>query len=325
MSFSNSAIMQCQWNGDVCQTVLSITPVTQVNEVVTVSGKPFGYINTLTSGLSFTNVYLKYVPTNVFSTFTAMKWFSMYNCSTTALMTDSFTNCAVLESISISFGNIPYVSEGIAQTCINVRSVYLRSNNIEAVDKNIFCGLVNLNMVDFTYNKLTCLPPDVFQTAPMLQNIFLEYNKIAGIDRNLFRGLKSLLNVYLSYNLIRYLPTLNLTQGNLNPTGISLYGNPIFAIKPDFCSTFSTRSSSYNDLINLKQSTDLNNIPCLPVGSTFNQITKWNCASSASILQSCYANYSTTMPDLVPCELNPVCIPGSAWFKLLDFLRALSF
>jgi len=317
--------MQCQWNGDVCQTVLSVTPVTQVNEIVTVSGKPFGYINTLTTSMSLTNFFLKYVPTNVFSTFTGIKWFAMNNCSTTALMTDSFTNCAFLESISISGGNIPYVSEGIAQTCINIQRVWLRNNNIESIDKNIFRGLVNLTMVDLMYNKLTCLPPDVFQMAPMLQNIFLDYNRIAGIDRNLFRGLKSLLNVYLSYNMIRYLPTLNLTQGNLNGMGISFYGNPIFAIKPDFCSTFSKRSVAYNDLINLKLSTDLNNIPCLPVGSTFNQIKSWNCASSASILQSCYANYSTAMPDLVPCELNPVCIPGSAWYKLLDFLRALSF
>ncbi|XP_070504343.1 leucine-rich repeat-containing protein 70-like [Chironomus tepperi] len=325
ISSTNSAIMQCQWSGDVCQNVLAFTPVTQVNEMITVYGQPVGYVNTLTNNMALTNFFLKYVPTNIFSTFTGIKWFSMTNCSTTALMTDSFKNCASMESFSISGGNIPYVSEGIAQTCINIKSVWLRSNNIEAIDKNAFKGLVNLNMIELTYNKLTCLQPDVFQTSPLLQNIFLEYNAIAGIDRNLFRGLKYLLNVYLSYNMIRYLPTLNLTQDNANAMGISLYRNPIIAIKPDFCSSFATRSASYNDLINLKNYNDPVNIPCLPAGSTFNQITKWNCASSVSILQSCYNNYTAAMPDLVSCELNPVCVPGSVWYKLIDFLRTLSF
>lgn len=325
ISSSDSAVMQCQWNGEVCQKVLSITPVTQPNEIVTVSGKPTGYVNTLTTGIDFSNFYLKYVPTNVFSTFPAFQWLQIYNCSTTSLLTDSFTNCASLVSLAVLYGNIPYVSEGFAQTCGNIERIYLANNNIEVIDKNAFRGLVKLNMVDMKSNKITCVPSDLFQPAPLMQNIFLEKNKIAGIDRNLFRNLKSLLNVYLDDNLIKYLPKLNLAQGNLNPMGISFYRNPIVAINPDFCSTFTNRSLNYVDNINIKMNTDPGNIPCLPVGSTLSQISRFNCISSANVLQSCYANYLPSMPDTIACELNPICIPGSVWYKLLDFLKNLNF
>lgn len=322
---SNSAVMQCQWNGEVCQKVLSITPVTQPNEIITIAGKSPGYINTLTTGIDFSNFYLKYVPTNVFSTFPAFQWLQIYNCSTTSLLTDSFTNCASLVSLAVMYGNIPYVSNGFAQACINTERIYLSNNNIEFIDKNAFRGLVKLNMVDMRSNKITCVPSDLFQPAPLMQNIFFHKNQIAGIDRNIFRNLKRLLNVYFDDNLIKYLPTFNLAQGNLNAISISLYRNPIIAIKPDFCSMFANRSLTYIDHFNIKNNNTDPNIPCISASSTLSQISRFECSSSASILQTCYANYAPTMLDTISCDLNPICIPGSIWYKLLDFLKTLPF
>lgn len=82
-------MIECNWNGETCLSVLSMTPVTQPNDVVTISGRPTGYINTATTIVGFNNLAMNYIPPSLFSVFTKLSDINIMKCSTTNLVTDN--------------------------------------------------------------------------------------------------------------------------------------------------------------------------------------------------------------------------------------------
>jgi len=319
-SLTNTAEITCEWNGEVC-TLSSITPVTQPNETITVAGKPANYINTATSNpkLYMKRPYLSYVPTRMFYIFPNITEFAITSCSPkTTLMRDSFVNCASLLQLNFNFANISNIPEGFAQSCTNIKRLVFSYIGLETIDKNAFKGMINLEALYIFYTKLSCLPPDLFQTTPNIQQIIITNNKVSAIDSSSFRNLPKLKFIQMEDNLISYLPTFNLTGTSIlyGPFESRFYGNPIYAIKPDFCNIFNSRPAQpvgYVDYF------DITEIKCLQSTNQRVAIEKSNCQTMASRLQNCYSNWTLSMSVSVTCA--PPSPWSSIWQQLLDFLN----
>lgn len=322
-SSTSASVIQCTWSGEQCVTVTSMTPVTAANEVITVSGRATNYVNTVTSLMTLNNFVINFIPKNIFSVFTSLGLLNIKNFGTATLTTDSFVNCLNLKTIVMELGTIVNVPEGFAQTCSNIGGVVLRNDNIESIHVNAFKGLGKMTFLDMRNNKIACIPGNLFQPTPLLESIYLLDNKIAGIDSGLLRNLAGLTMIQLTNNLIKYLPTLTLPTST-KQIAIFLYGNPINAVEPDFCTIFNPRTSPSSDVVYLKDGSLQNGIPCLVPGIVFNRFTKADCASFNNVMKTCYANYNSSMTDAFPCASSSVCVSAATMTKVLDFLRSIS-
>lgn len=328
-SLADSAEIVCEWSGDICG-VSSMTPVTQPNEAITIAGKPANYLNVATyefstffkSGFNF-----NYFPTRILYIFPYLNRIKMSSSSAkTTLETNSIVNCEFLADLIISNINISNIPEGFAQACINLYNLQFFNAGIETIHKNAFKGLTNLEILMISKNKITCLPLDLFQLTPNLELIALENNKISAIDSGLFRSLPKVRLIDLSYNLINYLPTLNFPRSCIQYPifGFLLTGNPIYAIKPDFCNTFNTRPDVAFDFHTAypprSNASIVAQISCLSSNETPAGIRKSNCQGAMAIpLQKCYSNWTSSMNSPVTCE--PPCQWASIWQQILDFLK----
>ncbi|KAL7042603.1 hypothetical protein ACKWTF_001213 [Chironomus riparius] len=321
-SCTRASVMQCQWNGEICTKVVSMTSVYTPFDSVTIFGKALNYVNTATDTLTLSLFNINFIPAKIFSVFKNLGTFNMNNCSTTILTTNSFVNCASLTFIQVSFGIVTNIPEAFAQTCTNLQVVRFRYSNVQSVHKNAFRNLGKMVILDLTGNRITCIHAELFLPTPMLHYIYLQNNKISGIDSGFIKHLSRLRLLNLVNNSIKYLPTLTLPTG-LDPIAILLFGNPINAVEPDFCSTFSSRSdeeyidtltsSDYKDalgrslawnfdVIYLKDLLFQNGVPCLGTGIAFNRLSKADCSNFNNVMNTCYANYQTTMIDAYPCQ-----------------------
>ena len=318
VSSANLAVLECTWSGETCGLATG-TIISQPDEVITISGKPTNYINTVTTIIGFDERFItKYIPANIFTIFTNLKWLQMSNCGITNLAANFSKSCPFLETLTIDEGALKDVPEGFLQTCSNLITISIRHHQITTVDKNAFRGLSKLQNIEMTRNKIKCLHPDLFQHTPMLLRVFFPYNKITAIDRNLLRNLKSIAFFDVKYNSLTYLPVLNLTTPGSFSMAFYAYGNPINAIDPNFCSIFANRI--YYFWVNFY----IKNIPCLPQDSLVFKIDKPSCPTSASILQNCYANWVPNFSNDVICSQNSgVCIPPNVWTKFTDFVKYL--
>lgn len=315
-SLVNSAEIVCQWNGDDC-TISSITPVTQRNEDITIAGKPANYISTGTQDIKLFKLgaNLNYVPTKIFSIFPYAYSFSMSSVSSkTTLETNSIVNCNSLNNFGFYDMNIYNVPEGFAQTCTNVKFIFIQNAGIDTIHKNAFLGLTKVHSLYMNKNRITCLPTDLFQTMPNVEYLDLQSNRISAIDSGLFRNLQNLHAIELRLNLISYLPILDFSgSAQYRHFALFLSGNPIYAMHPNFCSTLNSRPVfAYEDMLDVPQ------IKCLPGDVTTVTIKKSNCQGSMAIpLQKCYSNWTSSMNAPVKCGI-PWC---SIWQQILDSLK----
>lgn len=319
-----------------------MSPVYTALDPITVSGRASNYVNTLTDTLILNQFFISYIPVNLFNVFINIQNFQLLNSSTTVLTTDSFVNCAPLRSIYIDYGFVTNIPEGFAQTCTNVYYISISNSNVETVHKNAFKNLGNLMALRLIGNKISCIHADLFQPTPNLHLIFLQNNKITGIDKGFVRNLSKLVLLNMSNNLIKYLPTLTLVPGEMEALAILLFGNPINAIKPDFCTAFNSRPDEILDTVRtnydykdangkplfwcsdvffFKDHLHQNAIPCLVPGVKFNNATKLNCASYNNALQTCYSNYNSALTDNYPCESS--CGSNVALSKFKEFLQLI--
>jgi len=295
ISSANSAQITCQFVEKICN-VVSITAITQPNEVITISGMPSNYVNNTVQTIYFNSVNLAYFPTGIFKLFPNMAEVGM-NGYTSNLTPNSFSNCPNLFSIYIISGNIPSVPAGFAQTCSKVVKVYLMQNNIARVDRKAFIGLKNLVFLDLSYNKITCLPYDLFQNTPSLMSIWFSNNKITKLDVRLFKNLPNLGEANFRSNMITALPYFNLTTTGTSPMvkGFNFFfdNNQISSINPNICNIFASRASHTMDSVYISNNPCVTNYPSI--------IDKYNCQQMAGLLRNCYSNWRATINFPITC------------------------
>ncbi|KAL7041778.1 hypothetical protein ACKWTF_000884 [Chironomus riparius] len=289
ISLVNSAQITCRMLGVSC-TVINPAIVTQPNEVITVSGKPLDYVNSVLQLVKFENaINVAYVPTGVCKVFPKLSGLSINNTYSIKLFKDSFANCPHLTYIQIINGNYPLIPEGFAQS--NSKLVYLaiEQTNTIKIDKGVFIGLNNLQYLDIIHNEIQCLPHDLFQNTPNLIKIDLSNNQITAIDQNLFKNLEFLYSVNLRFNMIKTLPSLVLPQTSMSAltNGLIFYFemNQITSISPEICSILASRVQ-YTEL-----NVALN--PCIQTISNIN-LSYCGIQEFLKYLQNCHIQWSPT-------------------------------
>lgn len=317
-SFSDSAELTCQWNGNECNQPF-ITPVTQQNEVITVAGQATNHINYGTSSINLFRGMpnLKYIPTKLFLIFPNLYYFATSSSSSRlTLVTNAIINCNSMTVLAFQEANVVNIPEGFAQTCVNLIAVQFINAGVETIDKNAFKGLIKLVEFNMRNNKISCLPPDLFQTIPSIQSILLEDNKIKAIDSRLFRNLPKLQEIRFKNNLLSYLPLMDFTGSAQKEWFVlDVSRNPINAIKPDICDFLESQPS------NLKPSYYFNEINCfLQNNAQTELVDRSNCRTTmANSLKICYSSWTSSMNAPVNC--GEVCPWNSIWQQILDYLK----
>lgn len=316
--------IDCHWSGDLCTSIISITPATQQNEAVTFVGKPAGFISSGSGSLQISYMILNYLTPGFFTAFPDLNGLLISNYQKITFGANPNLSCAKLQKFYIYDGILLNVPEGFLQSCSLLDDLYLSRNAIETIDKNAFKGLTKLATLQLENNNLTCLPADLFQNLPLLSTLLLRHNKIKIINSGIFRNLPSIIYINLEGNQLQYLPTFNLNGTSITTQTIIVFqDNPIFAISPDFLSIFPKRSSLPDIAFNLAR------ILCINDDGRFINLNTY--MSSGPYLQKCFQNWTSSMTDNVLCGQGlvttttaaPPCPFASFWQQLLDYLKSL--
>ncbi|XP_070504367.1 leucine-rich repeat-containing G-protein coupled receptor 5-like [Chironomus tepperi] len=325
LSATSTSVLNCTLNTFGECVVISIDPITQADEVITMAGQPSTYVNPTVKKMGFYGKFsLQYVPTGLLTMFPNLTYFEILNCGTTTLVTDAYKNCNNLQSTILEGGKIANVPAGIASTCSNIVSMSLGNNSIESIDANAFQGLTGLKVLKLDINQLTCIPPTLFQNVKAIGQITMSLNLITAIDSKIISGLPNLYMFEISGNQLTYLPLLDLT-GTGTTSNFGNFGfndNPINAINPQFTSIFTSRTSSFDIFF-------MSDLPCLPAGTTTFGITTSDYMNSSAALATCFSNYdSSTMSESAPCPLvtttvapsslpDLICVSYPEWKEIL--------
>ena len=107
-----------------------------------------------------------------------------------------------------------------------VRSLWLGSANITALQENDFSGLVSLQSIVLTENFLTELPEGIFRGLSSLNELFLHYNSLSALPEGIFQGLGDLTFLVLEDNSLTALPE-GVFQGLDNLELLDMSGNSL--------------------------------------------------------------------------------------------------
>lgn len=291
----NAAVLTCDYSNGICN-VVSITDVISENESISIAGQPADFVDNTTYSLNFMSPsMLTYVPTSLFSRFIKLQSFGMANTSLNNLVSNAFTNCGLLTSITLTQNDFPVIPSSFASTCVNVTMLNLFQNNIQAVDSDAFVGLRYLNYVMLRENKITCLPPGVFRHTTVLSNIDLSNNLITKLDPATFRGLPNLNSVMLGNNPIASIPAFDFKYtGMTMGLNIMIENNPIMAISPMFLTRLFAHRTGYTSstYVNFFD-TYGNTTTCIPRNNMYtSHISTYSWPMANVTLTECYNNWN---------------------------------
>ena len=94
-------VIDCQWSGDYCNSILSITPATQQYDTVTFAGKPANYIDTNRANLQISDFVLNYFPPALFTVFPNLNNFYLQNCQKISLAANPILSCSQMQQFYI--------------------------------------------------------------------------------------------------------------------------------------------------------------------------------------------------------------------------------
>lgn len=288
--FVNSAVLECEWNGEICTKVLSLTPVNRPKEKITVAGKPLNYVNTATGYLIFANIsQMSYIPTGMFTVFPNLTSLDMLNTSLNNLVTNAFGSCSKLDQWLVINHNITMLPAAFAQNCQYARRFIIINGQIEKIDVNAFKGLTSMEEINLSRNMIKCIPPGLFQNVPLINTIRLENNQITALDSNVFIDLTHLLSIHLASNLLTYLPIFNLSA-TINLLDVNM--NQISAVNPGYISLYNgTNKNTYT--VYLANSTCATRLNVILIKVLYPTFVSW--------IQKCLDNWLPSMTTSVTC------------------------
>ena len=82
----------------------------------------------------------------------------------------------------------------------------LTLNNIKAIEKGTFRGLLHLTGLDLSRNRLTVMPDGVFEGLDNLESLYLKNNQLETLGSNVFQDVKKLIYLLIDVNKLRELP-----------------------------------------------------------------------------------------------------------------------
>ncbi|CAH1266524.1 LRRN2 [Branchiostoma lanceolatum] len=110
---------------------------------------------------------------------------------------DSIVDCKERQLASIP----AKIGEGVHR--LNTDKILLQNNQITAVQRDTFNGILNLNELHLEHNFITTIEPGAFSGIINLGKLFLNDNRIGSLVPGTFSGVVNLNSLYLQQNELR--------------------------------------------------------------------------------------------------------------------------
>lgn len=160
--------------------------------------------------VQISNSTIPFIITQLFTTFSRVMEFYVFNCGLTRIQSDAFANGSDLNKISI-LNNAEF------------RSVHART----------FSGASNLMILDLSSNQIETIDESAFEGLSVLQSLFMLDNNIRHLPAGIFTTLTSLLQLSVSDNLLEIIDG-RLLANNQQVFQVELARNSINAIGRNF-------------------------------------------------------------------------------------------
>lgn len=110
----------------------------------------------------YNNGKVKYLPKNFGEKFPNLKDFWTKSCGLVIIRNFYFLNMRNLEYLVLSFNKIASIDSKAFKDLVNVKRLWLRSNLLQTLDRNLLDPMVKLELIDIVGNKISQLCSDTF-------------------------------------------------------------------------------------------------------------------------------------------------------------------
>ncbi len=119
------------------------------------------------------------------------------------LPTDIPSNCT---RVFLSGYSISHLPSGVLNHLTQCIFLYIRYNELSAIDERAFLGLGNLQELDLGDNQIKQISDGTFTGLSSLEELNLRYSQVEIIENGAFKGLTNLENLHLENNKIKEIP-----------------------------------------------------------------------------------------------------------------------
>lgn len=221
--FCRTTIKSWNWkqkrNFDTC--TLDINEIDDADFTI-----PFAAESSVEAFGIFNKKGVKFLPTNLLSTFPNLILIQVYNCSVTTVNGNHFKGLSKVESLNLPYNRIESVANDAFVDLVRLEYLGLNYNRIHSIRENAFASLKELISLRLDNNKIQTLHPNVFRSLLKIQEIFLNQNKIVWLDENIFEKAINLQTISLEANKLERI-SRNLFKNNLKLEKIALNTNNI--------------------------------------------------------------------------------------------------
>ncbi|XP_018333345.1 insulin-like growth factor-binding protein complex acid labile subunit isoform X1 [Agrilus planipennis] len=265
------------------------------------------YMHRVLVGITFSDSYIKNVPSLSFYEFPTIQYLNMDYCGINRLDANCFLGLKELSRLQLSNNNISNIGVGTLSHLFNLNYLDLSNNSLKVVDKDAFQSLTLVKELLLNNNKFEVLPDELFSTLHNIRNIDLSWNNLNTLSVNLFRNLTSLQTLKLNNNLLKTLPPTifkDLSTTDILDMSYNLLTN-----------------ISYESLLGLESLISLNisNNQLITLDSQYNGSEKLN-TSSEGFSHFCpnetYVNTSSLSPFLGLNSLKELNLEGNKISKI---------
>jgi Leucine-rich repeat (LRR) protein len=181
-----------------------ITVPDNQNAAISVGGvHQSGRGNNDVNQIMLTNSNIRFVITQLFSTFPNVEYFLINNGGLTRIQPNAFTNSRKLNQIVINRNpNLRIIEENSYAGLAQVQTLEVFSNGIEAIHPSAFSGLSSLSKLSLHQNKIRQLPANIFSSLSLLASIRLEDNLLTSLDGQVFVNNPRLTSINFQNNQI---------------------------------------------------------------------------------------------------------------------------
>lgn len=215
--------------------------------------------------------------------------------SLTQIKSETFMNLPHINSIKITLNNITYLPTNCFFE-LNVRTINLNTNNIQAIHDKAFHNLRFLEELDLSSNRLITWNQEAFETIPIIRYLNLHTNKLQELKDDAFKNMRTLKRLMLINNNLKEIgliltdlhdiKELLLQQNFLKSLPKNLFA-PYFKQTGFPANTYLKRKLFYLDIslnhLSYLSETMLNDLNLIQSINT--QLNPWNCNCITKIEQ----------------------------------------
>ncbi|KAL7014371.1 hypothetical protein ACKWTF_015892 [Chironomus riparius] len=122
---------------------------------------------------------------SVLKKFKNLKVLNFYGSGLREIKQNAFDDCAKLERLSITYGQLSFFPTGMLKNCESLNHLEVMSQRIETFPEDFFGNTTSLEEFQVSVNELTSLPEKLLQNMEKLKTIRIAYNSLTELHPNL--------------------------------------------------------------------------------------------------------------------------------------------